>query len=286
MVKSILACFAHPDDEAGLGALIAKYRADGAEATLICTTNGDVGTVDPHHLQGYASIAELRKVELQRAAQTIGFTEVITFDYRDSGMMGTEDNLHPDSMWQAPLDVVTEQVAEIMRRVRPQIVLTFNTYGAYGHPDHIKIHQATVAAFQLLQSEPEHPQKLYYATLPKGLLQMQLIISRLRRKDPRKLGRNADVDMVAAYEALNTVTTRIDVRKYQEVSWQALLCYASQINIPPLFAKLRHVLGPLLFSTTTLARALPEPKPGERIENDLFNGIVFPIPTPSGSATL
>ncbi|GCF08379.1 PIG-L family deacetylase [Dictyobacter arantiisoli] len=273
MVKSILACFAHPDDEAGLGALIAKYRAEGAQATLICTTNGDVGTVDAHHLQGYASIAELRRAELQRAADAIGFTEVVTFGYRDSGMMGTEDNQHPESMWQAPLEEVTQRVVEVMRRVRPQIVFTFNTYGAYGHPDHIKINQATHAALEILLAEPEHPQKLYYTSIPRNMLRIQLTLMRLLGKDPRKSGRNADVDMVAAYEAQDAITTRIGVRKYQEVSWQALQSYASQISIPPLFRVLRKVIGPLLFGTTTLSRAWPEHKAGELIEHDLFSGV-------------
>jgi len=96
MIKSILACFAHPDDEVWLGPLIARYVAEGVRATLICTTNGDVGSVDEEHLQSYSSIAELRLAELHCATKAIGFTEVVTFSYRDSGMMGSEDNQHKE----------------------------------------------------------------------------------------------------------------------------------------------------------------------------------------------
>src|SRR5579859_4448075 len=118
MGKSMLLCFAHPDDE------------------------------------------------LDCAAKTIGLSEVVTFGYRDSGMMGAADNQHADSLWNAPLEEVTQRVVEVMRHARPQVVITFNTFGGYGHPDHIKINQATVAAFQQLQAEPDHPQKLYYTTGP------------------------------------------------------------------------------------------------------------------------
>src|SRR5215472_17215312 len=212
MTKSILACFAHPDDEAGLGPLIAYYVAEGARATLICTTNGDVGTVDEKHLQGYSSIAELRLGELDCATKAIGFTEVVTFGYRDSGMMGSEDNQHADSMWQAPLEEVTQKVIEVMRRVQPQVVITFNSYGAYGHPDHIKIHQATLAAFEQLQSEPEHPEKLYYTTINARLARGALRVMKLWRKDPRKMGRNSDVDLQAAVESITPITTRVRIR--------------------------------------------------------------------------
>jgi LmbE family N-acetylglucosaminyl deacetylase len=167
--KSILFCYAHPDDEIGIVSLANRYmREEGAYTTLICTTNGDVGTVEPEHMKGYASIADLRLAEFACATEAAGFNEVIAFGYRDSGMMGTPDNEHPESSWQAPLEVITEKVVEVMRRVRPQVVMTFNTFGAYGHPDHIKINQAAVAAFRQLQSEPEHPEKLYYSAVRAG----------------------------------------------------------------------------------------------------------------------
>ncbi|HEY7092874.1 MAG TPA: PIG-L family deacetylase, partial [Ktedonobacterales bacterium] len=193
--KSILACFAHPDDELGVASLVAQSVAQGTRATLICTTNGDVGTVDDEYLRGYSSIAELRLAELACATKLIGFTEVVTLGYRDSGMMGSEDNQHPESYWQAAPEVAAEQVAEVMRRVRPQVVITFNTFGAYGHPDHIKINQATLAAFETLQAEPKHPEKLYYTTFSKTFARAALRMAKLLRRDPRKFGRNKDLDL-------------------------------------------------------------------------------------------
>jgi LmbE family N-acetylglucosaminyl deacetylase len=268
-----LLCLAHPDDEAGLGPLIAHYVAQGVQATLICTTNGDVGTVDEKHLQGYSSIAELRLAELHCATKAIGFTEVVTFGYRDSGMMGSEDNQHADSMWRAPLEEITQKVIEVMHRVQPQVVITFNTYGIYGHPDHIKINQATLEAFTRLQSEPQHPQKLYYISPLKTLLRMELALMRLRRQDPRKSGKNADVDLVAAYEAIIPVTTKVTTSKYLEAGWAAFACYSSQIEIPPLIRRLRRIIGPLFLGKTSLSLVSPTHQ-GAHIEHDVFEGVI------------
>jgi LmbE family N-acetylglucosaminyl deacetylase len=269
--KSILACFAHPDDELGVASLIAQEVARGTSATLICTTNGDVGTVDEQYLRGYSSIAELRLAELTCATKLIGFTEVVTLGYRDSGMMGSADNQHPQSYWQAPPEVAAEQVAEVMRRVRPQVVITFNTFGAYGHPDHIKINQATVAAFEMLQAEPEHPKKLYYTTISKTFARTALRVAKLLRRDPRAFGRNKDVDLQASFDAITPVTTRIPIAaQYRAIADEARRCHASQIELNRVFEAIGKVVGPLFFREVTLSHVLPPPQPKERIERDLF----------------
>jgi LmbE family N-acetylglucosaminyl deacetylase len=269
--KSILACFAHPDDELGVASLVAQEVAQGARATLICTTNGDVGTVDEQYLRGYSSIAELRLAELSCATKLIGFTEVVTLGYRDSGMMGSEDNQHPQSYWQVPPEVAAEQVAEVMRRVRPQVVITFNTFGAYGHPDHIKINQATVAAFEMLQDEPEHPEKLYYTTISKAFARTALGLVKLFRRDPRRFGRNKDVDLQASFDAITPITTRIPIAaKYRAIADEARRCHASQIQVNPAIEAVGKVAGPFFFREVTFSRVLPPPQPKERIERDLF----------------
>lgn len=274
MPKSILFCFAHPDDEVGCGPLVSLYNTQGVRSTLICTTNGDVGTVDPKHMVGYNTIAELRLKELECATSTIGFSDVVTFGYRDSGMMGSADNDHPESSWQVPLEKITERVMEVMRRVRPQVVVTFNTYGAYGHPDHIKINQATVAAFQKMQSEPDHPQKLYYTNGPKNLFRIGITLMKIMRRDPRKAGTNNDLDLQAAYDAIDATTAKIPVAAYLDATRRAAQCHASQMsgfsdNLPSrLFMR-------FMFGTMLLGRVYPEVKPGEPVEHDLFENVQF-----------
>src|SRR5436190_194377 len=147
MTKRVLVSLAHPDDESfGSGPLVAKLVAEGAEVTLICATNGDVGSADEKFMKGYNSVGEMRLAELDCAAKVLGFKEVVLFGYRDSGMMGSADNNNPQALWQAPLDEVTDKIVEVIRRIKPHVILTFDPYGGYGHPDHIKINQATIAA--------------------------------------------------------------------------------------------------------------------------------------------
>jgi LmbE family N-acetylglucosaminyl deacetylase len=152
-------------------------------------------------------------------------------------------------------------------------VVTFNTFGAYGHPDHIKINRATLEAFTELQGETgEHPQKLYYATGPNRLFRVGIALMRLRGRDPRRSGRNKDVDLVAALEATTPVTTRIKATRYLEPSWKALECYASQIQLPPLVRRFRRVLARVLQGNVSLSRVYPEWRPGEELERDIFEG--------------
>jgi LmbE family N-acetylglucosaminyl deacetylase len=282
MEKSMLLCFAHPDDEVGCAPFVARSVAAGAKATLICATNGDVGDVEEKYLRDYPSIAALRLAELDCAAQAMGLTEVVTFGYRDSGMMGSADNQHESSLWQAPLEEVTQRIVEVMRRARPQVVITFNTFGAYGHPDHIKINQATVAAFQQMQAEPDPPQKLYYTTGPQKLLRAGLVLMKLLRQNPRAAGKNHDVDFQAAVDAMNHITTRIPVGGYQSALWAAMRCHASQIQLPAPAKLLGPPFSRLFLRRLSLSRVYPQPQPHAPIERDPFAELPVPgVPLPA-----
>ena len=151
--RRLLICYAHPDDESfGLGAAIPKWTDDGVDVYLVCATNGDVGTVPPELRGKYDSIAELRLSELACARRVLPLKDVFMLGYRDSGMPGSETSRHPESLhyqWQHHPAQVTGAVAAVMRQVQPQVVVTFNRYGGYGHPDHIAIQRATVSAFEL-----------------------------------------------------------------------------------------------------------------------------------------
>jgi LmbE family N-acetylglucosaminyl deacetylase len=273
MPKRLLIAYAHPDDESfGSGSLIARYVAEGVEVSLICATNGDVGTVEPKYLDGYKSVAELRLAELACASEILGFKEVIKFGYRDSGMMGSADNQHPDSLWYAPLEEVTARIVEVIRRTRPHVILTFDPYGGYGHPDHIKIHQATVAAFQATQADDARPQKLYFPTFPRTMLRVGVAVMKLMGKDPKRMGANRDLDMEAVLKATQPIHTRIDVSRYFDTGMRAAECHASQGN-PRRWFPLVGLLMRRLTASTPLTRAEPPPKPGEPLERDVFAGV-------------
>ncbi|MHB8624960.1 MAG: PIG-L family deacetylase [Aggregatilineales bacterium] len=288
MTKRLLICYAHPDDESfGLGSVIGKYVADGVEVTLICATNGDVGTVAPEKLAGYASVADLRQAELDCAAQVLGLKEVIKFNYRDSGMMNGPENADPRSLWQAPLEEVTARVVEVIRRVRPQVVITFDPFGGYGHPDHIKCHRATLAAFEQLKGDPACPSKLYYHAFPRVWVRIGVSLMRLRGQDPRRAGTNHDMDFQAVLDATQPVHTRIYVGNYHEIGQRAAECHASQIGprqtvdsagrLPKRFSRWQSQfsewMSRQLSAYADFSRVIPAVQPDQPLETDLFAGV-------------
>jgi LmbE family N-acetylglucosaminyl deacetylase len=273
MTKRLLFCLAHPDDESfGSGPFIAKSVADGVEVSLICATNGDVGTVSPEKLGGYKSVSELRSAELDCAAAVLGFKEVIRFGYRDSGMMNSPDNKHPAALWQADDHVLCDQIIDVIERLHPQVLVTFNKFGGYGHPDHIKIQRATVAAFNKLKGTPDAPQKLYYSAFPTGMLRMGVTMMRLTGKDPRRMGTNKDLDFMAVLEATEPIHARVNVAAYYDIGQKAAACHASQSSprntFPLADMWMRRAAGMAGFT-----RVEPPPVPGQRIESDLFEGV-------------
>ena len=283
--RRLLISFAHPDDETfGMGAAIAHYVGRGVQVDLICATNGEAGDVAPEFMRDFGSVAEVRLAELACAAEKLGLHEVVTFGYRDSGMMGTPDNDHPDALWQADPDILTGQVVEVIRRVRPQVVVTFDPYGGYGHPDHIAIHRATVAAFhaagdpacypdQLAAGlEPYQPQKLYYNTIPLIMIRLGVWMVRLTGGDPRRMGRNKDMDLQAVLDAALPVTTRLDLAACYDLWMDASACHASQQG-PGSQIPLPRVLARRLFGRQTFFRAWPEMNGKTPREHDLFEGV-------------
>lgn len=278
--RRVLLSLAHPDDESfGYGGLISRYVAAGAEVYLICATNGDVGTVSPEKLNGYSSVAELRLTELDCASAKLGFKQVFKLGYKDSGMMNSESSKDPICLWQAPRDQVAGRVVEVIREIKPQVVITFNKYGGYGHPDHIAIQRATTDAFQLAGDPsyttngqaPYKPQKLYYSSIPVNYLRFLLLVMRLRGQDPRKVGRNKDIDFVAIMDNVEPTHTRIDIRDYLDAWDEASACHASQLGGgAPRFPKW---VRRLFAGKQGLTRVHPAPSPSQGEENDLFSGV-------------
>lgn len=271
MSKTLLAIFAHPDDESfGPGGTLAKYGAEGVAVHLICATMGEAGESDPTDLGECGDLACRREQELRCAADILGLEEIHLLSYRDSGMAGSPANQHPRALVQANSDVLAEQVADLIRRLRPQVALTFDPFGGYGHPDHIAMHRATVAAFERLP-ESKRPQKLYFSTLPRAMLRWAVRLMPLFGLNPEAIGKNKDVNLRAALEHELPITTRIDIGDYYEIKQRAGACHASQLAGPGSFwGRMPRWLVRRLRSTETFYRATPPFRRGERIESDLF----------------
>lgn len=295
--RTLLVILAHPDDESfGPGGTLAKYAREGVAVHYLCGTRGESGTVDAESLNGFSSVGDLRWSELTCAAKELGLAGIHHLGYRDSGMIGAADNEHAESLHAAPLDDVADAIIEYIRRLDPEVIITHDQFGGYGHPDHIKLHKATLRAYEKLYGVNMHPAAdgrmalaapvkpatdgkqasasqrvphLYFGVIPKNLVKLGVKILPLFRQDPRKFGRNKDIDLVqiAAWDV--PPTTRINTKDYIEVKQRASSCHASQQ--PPARASL---VVRLMFrraqGTEYFARAYPPTSKGERIETGLF----------------
>jgi mycothiol S-conjugate amidase len=234
----LLTVHAHPDDEASKGSsTVARYRAEGVRATLVCCTGGEEGdilnkAIDTPEIR--ANLAAIRRRELQRAAEIIGYEHVHLLGYRDSGMKDSPANDHPASFHRAPLQEAVGRLVSIIRRHRPHVMVTYaDDQQGYQHPDHIRVNEVSVPAFDAAGDpdsfpelgEPWQPLKLYYTTWSRA---------RIQAMHEKFL----ELDLESPYsEAWFTrpstddkVTTRVEVGDYYQVRVDALLAHATQVD--------------------------------------------------------
>lgn len=276
----LLAVLAHPDDESfGTGGTLALYARRGVEVHLVCATRGEAGEMSAEFMEGFESVADRRVSELRCAAGILGLAGVYFLDYRDSGMSGSQDNQHPEALINAPVEEVAGRVVHYIRKLKPQVVITFDPIGGYKHPDHIAIHHATVRAFQLAGDssyqddlEPYQPKKLYYHIFPKGFLRWTVRLMSLAGRDPRRFGKNGDIDLLSIIEDGNFPThAKINYRQVDEERQAAAACHASQLGGMPRSGLVAWVMR-LFHHHDQYMRAEP-PVNGKVKEKDLFVGI-------------
>lgn len=280
--KRLLGAYAHPDDEQGVSGLMHKYAREGVEVTLVCATRGEVGQIAPGVAATPETLGQVREAELRCAAEKIGIQHVYFLDYRDSGMWGSADNNDPRALWQANVLDVAEKLTRLIRRHQPQVLLTFDPQGGYGHPDHIKIHQAALIAYLVADDArifPEHitreglspwaVSKLYWNAFPRRRIEQYV-----------KLAQQAGLDLgVPLQEFLKravpdeAITTQINVAQFVDVKLSALFCHASQMNPNSLWNKIPPEMRRAALATEMLIRAESRVIVAEEIEADLFAGI-------------
>jgi LmbE family N-acetylglucosaminyl deacetylase len=289
--KKLVFVGAHPDDETfGMGATLAKYIAAGVKVYYICATRGEAGTVAPEFLEGYSSIAELRCAEMSSASAVLGLAGVFYLDFRDSGMTGSEENKNPASLMNAPIEMVIERLVKIFRQIGPDVVITHDSSGVYGHPDHVATHNAVTKAFYAAADPAQYPQagpafqprKLYFGVRTHRLMRVAVRLMPLFGQNPRKFGRNKDIDFTKMVSQDYPVHAVVAVSKEAlETRSKAAACHASQGGgRPPMrgrgliglvnsyFALKNRLFG----SKDTYMRAYPPPH-GRHKESDLFEGL-------------
>lgn len=268
--QKLLVCLAHPDDEIlSSGGTIAKLSGRGVEVVLVCATRGEAGQIAQPELATPETLGEVREQELLCAARKLGIAEVIFLDYRDSGMAGTPDNERPDAFMVAPASAVVSRLAQIIRQIKPQIVLTFEPYGGYGHPDHITIHQHTVAAFDSLANENWQPQRLIYQLIP------TFFFEQMRDMVAAHGGDVSDFDLSQHSDQRwpdDQIHFFVDVREQVAAKEAAWNCHATQFGPNSRFRRLPPEAMMQLLSKEYFALARPEPEPGFT-GDDLFAGL-------------
>ncbi len=283
--KTLLFIGAHPDDESfGPGATLAHYAQTGVKVYYACATRGEAGTIDPQFFMStLMTTGDVRWAELECAGKALGLAGIFHLGYRDSGMGGSPDNKHPQALVNAPLDDVAGRIIKIIRELKPQVVLTHDPCGDYGHPDHVAVHKATVEAFHAAgdsnrypgSGTPFQPQKLYFTVFPRALIKLAVRVLPLLGQDPKHFGRNKDIDLTALSGECLPVHAAIKLDKAALAARdKASACHRSQLaggGGPPRRGLLR-LLERLTGRRDSFTRAYP-PATGWQRETDLFEGI-------------
>ena len=275
MTQILLALFAHPDDEAfDTGGTLAHYAAAGADVTLVCATRGEVGEIAEGVDATPETLGQVRETELRCAAEIVGVRQLVFLGYRDSGMVGTPENADPRAFVNAPAGEVVPRLVGIIRRVRPQVVITFEPNGGYGHPDHIAIHHHTVAAFHAAADGDLYPDqgpawqaaRLFYTAIPRSFfLQMRDELAALG-EDTGDFARFEEEGVGWPDDKVNVT---LDVADTVAAKWSALECHRTQFGPGNLFRRLPDAALKRMMSCEYFALAWPEPAPGLRLA-DLF----------------
>jgi N-acetyl-1-D-myo-inositol-2-amino-2-deoxy-alpha-D-glucopyranoside deacetylase len=286
--RRLLLVHAHPDDESiGTGATMAKYAAEGATVTLVTCTLGELGEIIPPELAHLAAdsgggLGEYRIGELAAACAALGVTDHRFLGsqgrWRDSGMMGEPTNQAPGCFWQADVEEAATELLAVIREVRPQVMISYDDNGFYGHPDHIQAHRVAWRAFELADGQVS---KFYATTVPKSVLAGAIAAMRGAEPDSHPAG-GRDFTQVDSVEDLpfgvpdEVVTTDIDATSYLDAKIEAMRAHVTQIAVDSPFFALSNNVGQRAFGREyyiLLAGPRGPGQPPHGWETDLFAGI-------------
>lgn len=281
--RCLLTVHAHPDDESSKGpSTVARYHAEGVRTVLVCCTGGEEGDILNPAMdtpQTRANLPEVRRQELARAADIIGYDQVVWLGYRDSGMPDAPANSHPDAFAMAQLDEAVGRLVEVVRRVRPQVMVAYpEDQSEYPHPDHLRAHEIAAAAYEAAgdprrfpeAGEPFFPLKLYYTVWPAArMLETHHKFLELGLESPFD-----DQWLARLQRRRQDFTTSIDVSGFADVRREALRAHATQVDPN---SKMWFGLPPEIMATIRpedeYQLAMSRVGPVEGLERDLFSRV-------------
>lgn len=282
--KRLLLVHAHPDDETiNNGITMAKYAQEGAKVTLVTCTRGEEGEVLVEELANLASnrddkLGEHREIELKNAMKLLGiedyrFLGAPDKKWRDSGMIGTPQNERSDVFWQANLEEVAQELVKIILETKPQVLITYDEFGGYGHPDHIKANQVAMKAADLAANQGWKISKIYWNTMPRSVIQNG--IEKMKEVGSSFFGAES-ADELPFAKPDELVSTVIRGVEYVPQKLEAMKAHATQIAVDGPFFALSNNLGLSVWGDeyyTLVKGEKSEPFDSEGREIDLFAGI-------------
>ncbi|MFE9402583.1 N-acetyl-1-D-myo-inositol-2-amino-2-deoxy-alpha-D-glucopyranoside deacetylase [Streptomyces sp. NPDC006530] len=287
--RRLLLVHAHPDDESiNNGATMAKYAAEGAHVALVTCTLGEEGEVIPPDLAHLApdregGLGAHRIGELAAAMRELGVTDHRFLGgpgrFCDSGMMGVEQNHRPGAFWNTDVDEAAGYLVEVIRSLRPQVLITYDPNGGYGHPDHIQAHRVAMRATELAADsgyrgdlgEPHAVAKVYWNRVPRPVAERAFDALRAANTDFPGI---AAIDDVPGVVDESDITAEIDGTAYAAAKSAAMRAHATQITVQGSYFALSNGLGQPIFTTEYYQRAagVAGVAAGRR-ESDLFEGV-------------
>lgn len=273
--RRLLGVFAHPDDETfGSGGTLARYASEGVDITVVCATRGEVGEIALGSKATPETLGAVREAEIRLALSVLGVQSLVILGYRDSGMMGSEDNKNPSAFINVPISEVIERLVEIIRKCRPHVVVTMDPSGGYGHPDHIRVAELTTHAFKVAgdpsfmshcAEELWSPNKLYYHVFPRSRLIRWL--KYIQETDPSRDIARLNPNTLGTAD--DEITTVLDVSNFVELKIHAAQHHHSQRSPFTILPQdlMREVLGKDFW-----LRIEPHWDGGE-VETDMFAGL-------------
>lgn len=288
MTSSLLFVHAHPDDETiNNGIAMAHYAALGNHVTLVTCTAGEEGEVliaDLEHLAAGVTdkLGEHRKLELENAMFALGVKDHRFLGgfgtYRDSGMMGMPSNDRPDCFWQADLLEASLHLVKIIRELKPRVLVTYDEFGGYGHPDHIQTHRVAMHAAQLAGlrgfktelGDPWQIPKIYWNTTPRG--EMAIAMQKLRDMGVQHDFLDMSPGDVPFLTDDELVTTKLIFPEQVEKKKAAIRAHRTQIDIEDGFFAAFEMLGEEFYGTEhyRLVSGVLNVEAGNNFENDLL----------------
>ena len=282
--KRLLLVHAHPDDETiNNGVTMAKYAVEGVHVTLVTCTRGEEGEVLVESLKNLASdkddkLGDHREIELKDAMIELGISDFRFLGspnkkWRDSGMIGAPQNERNDVFWQSDLDEAANELVKVILEIKPQVMITYDEFGGYGHPDHIKAHQVAMRAAEISANQGWQITKIYWNTMPKSVLQTSM--DKMKEMGSEFFGAES-VDELPFANADELVTSVVKAQEYVPQKLAAMKAHATQISVDGPFFALSNNLGLSVWADeyyTLVKGEISPPFDENGRELDIFAGV-------------